>query len=248
MKYIRIEFFPGHLINFVNVFQFAELRFCFRWPKWARRRHFPWRGLFTKVCQGSILTSFKRSFVLNQFYEALTLFIKVYALSGFAENGFKEMGTRLSPAFYPWSVCILPPFYSLLPAVCVLHWLAHHEAKPIVSCFVFVKQLSSYAGVIFPSQSVSSSGTTQETCGKRRWSLFSELHQLTTTHIVINLVSLKLINYLLVRCSHWKKPFRACAVIFIQCRFVYHGCSSVDCNFTCLLPGSCWQSVYTMKL
>lgn len=109
-----------------------------------------------------------------------------------------------------------------------LHWPVHH--------FVFVKQLSSYALVIFPSQSVPSSGTTQETCGKRGWSLFSELCQLTTTYIVINLVSLKLINYLLTgTLLSLKKPFRACAVIVIQARFVYHWCLSLDCNFPCLL-------------
>ena len=114
----------------------------------------------------------------------------------------------------------------LQSAAFVLYWPVHH--------FVFVKQLSSHARVILPSQSVPSSGTTQETCGKRRWSLFSELYQLKTTYIVINLVSLKLINYLLTGTFSLKKPLRSCAVIVIQSRFVYHGCLSVDCSFPCL--------------
>lgn len=50
------------------------------------------------MCQSFILTSFKRYFVLYKFYDALTLFIKAYASSCSAENGFKKMGIRLSPA------------------------------------------------------------------------------------------------------------------------------------------------------
>lgn len=92
---------------------------------------------------------------------------------------------------------------------------------------MFVKQLSAYARVILPSQSVPSSGTTQEACGKRRWSLFSKLRQLIATHIVNYLVSFKLINYYRYDVLIEKtEPFRTWAVIFIQCCFVYHGCLS----------------------